>query len=191
MFPYLLTSKLRRCLLAHYFTHPDEKYYVREVAALLNLDPGNVSKELRKLAQEGLFQVERKGRIKFYHLDSRYPLYSEIKQIVFKTEGVEGSLRKLVDEFPNIKLAFIYGSYARGKEKASSDIDLVIVGTPERKVLTSQIRNLEARLQREINFNLYPEPEFKKKSREKGGFLAQVLAGRKILLKDALNEKPH
>ena len=187
MLPYLVTSKLRRRLLAHYFTHPEEKYYVREVAALLNLDPGNLSKEFRKLTHEGLFQEERKGRIKFYRLNPHYPLYNEIKQIIFKTEGVEGSLKGLVNEFPGIKLAFIYGSYTQGKEKASSDIDLMIVGTPERKVLTSRIRDLEERLQREINFNLYPESEFKKKSREKGGFLAQVLAGKKIALKGLLN----
>lgn len=187
MLPYLLTSKLRRRLLSHYFTHADERYYIREVAALLNLDPGNLSKEFRKLAKEGLFQEERKGKIKFYRLNPRYPLYNEIRQIIFKTEGVEGSLRKLVNEFPEVQLAFIYGSYAEGKEKASSDIDLVIVGTPDRKRLTSKIRNLEDQLQREINFNLYPEPEFRKKSREKGGFLAQVLAGKKIPLRDILD----
>ena len=187
MLPYLFTPKLRRRLLAHYFTHPQEAHYVREAAALLNLDAGNLSKEFRKLAQEGLFQEERKGRIKFYRLNPRYPLYHEIKQIVFKTEGVEGSLRKLVNEFPEIELAFIYGSYAQGKEKAASDIDLVVVGRPERKAFTSRIRKLEDRLGREINFNLYPEPEFGKKSREKGGFLAQVLAGKKILLKGAWN----
>lgn len=186
MLPYLVSSKLRRRLLAHYFTHPEEKYYVREVASLLDLDPGNLSKELRKLAEEGLFKEEPKGRIKFYRLNSSYPLYGEIKQIIFKTEGVQGSLRTLVNEFPEIEAAFIYGSYAQGKEKASSDIDLMIVGTPDRKRLTSRIRDLEERLGREINFNLYPTAEFKKKSRVKGGFLAQVAAGRKILLKGSL-----
>lgn len=186
MLPYLVSSKLRRRLLAHYFTHPEEKYYVREVAALLDLDPGNLSKELRKLAEEGLFKEEPKGRIKFYRLNSSYPLYGEIKQIIFKTEGVEGSLRALANEFPEIEVAFIYGSYAQGKEKASSDIDLMIIGMPDRRRLTSRIRDLEERLGREINFNLYPSAEFKKKSQTKGGFLNQVAAGRKILLKGSL-----
>lgn len=187
MLPYFIRSKLRRRLLTHYFTHPGEKYYVREIAAILNLDPGNLSKEFRKLTQEGLFREERKGRIKLYLLNPHYPLYPEIKQIIFKTEGVEGSLKKLTHEFPEIKLAFIYGSYAQGKEKASSDIDLVIVGNPERKLLTSEIRNLEEQLQREINFNLYPWPEFKQKSKERGGFLAQITSGKKIILKGNLD----
>ena len=75
MLPYIISSKLRRKLLAHYFTHPEEKYYVREIAALLDLDPGNLSREFRRLTQEGLFQEEQKGKIKFYRLNPRCPLY--------------------------------------------------------------------------------------------------------------------
>ena len=187
MLSYLVSSKLRRRLLAHYFTHPEEKYYVRELAVLLGLDSGNLSKELRRLAEDGLFREERKGKIKFYLLNTRHPLYSELQQIIFKTEGVKGQLTELVNKFPEIEIAFIYGSYAKGKEKASSDIDLVIVGTPERRRLTSRIRELEDQLHREINFNLYPLPEFKKKANEKGSFLAQVTAGKKMLLKGNLH----
>ncbi len=187
MLPYVLSSKLRRRLLAHYFTHPEEKYYVRELAVLLGLDPGNLSKELRRLANDGLFYEERKGKIKFYRLNAGHPFYPELKQIIFKTEGVKGRLEELVNKFPEIKVAFIYGSYAKGKEKASSDIDLMIIGTPERGRLTSLIRALEDQLQREINFNLYPLPEFRKKAVKKGSFLAQVVAGKKILLKGNLH----
>ena len=187
MLPYLVSSKLRRQLLAHYFTHPEEKYYVRELSVLLELDPGNLSKELRRLAEDGLFCEERKGKIKFYRLNAGHPLYPELKQIIFKTEGVKGRLTELVNRFPEIEVAFIYGSYAKGKEKASSDIDLMIVGTPDRRRLTSRIRELEDQLQREINFNLYPLPEFRKKAGEKGSFLAQVAAGKKIFLKGNLH----
>lgn len=179
----LITSELRRKLLTHYFTHPEEKYYLREIASLLDLDAGNLSKELRRLTDEGLFEQEQKGRIKFYRLNTRFPFYQELKQMIFKTEGVEGSLRALLDHFPAVQKAFIYGSYAKGGEKAQSDVDLVIVGELDRKALTSEIRKLEDKLGREINFNLYQSDEFKKKSHEKGSFLSDVVAGKKIKLK--------
>lgn len=189
MLPYLISSKLRRKLLAHYFTHPDERYYVREIAGLLHLDPGNLSKELRRLTEEGLFQEEPKGRILFYRLNPKYPLYHELKQMIFKTEGVEGSLRELVKQFPKIHLAFIYGSYARGEEAAGSDIDLVVVGTPNRDRFVEEIRKLEEKLGREINYAVYSAPEFRKKSREKGSFLAEVSEGEKIILKGRLDQR--
>jgi predicted nucleotidyltransferase len=185
---YIISSQLRRKLLAHYFTHPDEKYYLRELASLLDLDPGNLSKEFRKLTDEGLFEKTQKGRIAFYQLNPHYPLYQELKQIIFKTEGVEGNLRGLVNRFTDIQLAFLYGSYAKGEESASSDIDLMVVGTPDRKRFTSEIRRLEDRLKREINFHLYTPSEFEKKSREKGSFLVEVIAEKTIVLKGSLNE---
>ena len=188
MLPYLISSRLRRQLLTHYFTHPEEKYYVREIASLLNLDAGNLSRELRSLARIGVFEEERKGRIKFYRLNLGWPLYDEVKKIVFKTAGIEGSLRGIMSGIPGIKLAFIYGSYAKGMEQASSDIDLLIVGDSNRKHLTSKIRELENRIQREINFNVYTEKEFTEKSREKGSFLAEVLEDKKILLKGTLHD---
>ncbi|OGW82207.1 MAG: hypothetical protein A3G33_10805 [Omnitrophica bacterium RIFCSPLOWO2_12_FULL_44_17] len=187
MITHLISSELRRKLLTHYFSHPDGKYYVRELGVLLNLDPGNLSKELRIFEKEGLFHVEKKGNLKFYVLNSGCPLYGDLKQVIFKTTGVEGSLRSVVDRFEDVALAFIYGSYAKGGEKAGSDIDVVIVGSPERRRLTSEIRKLEELLGREINFNLYAEEEFKNKSAEKGSFLAEVVRGKKIILKGNLN----
>ena len=187
MLPYIIASKLRRKLLAHYFTHPEERYYVREIAALLDLDPGNLSKEFRRLTEEGLFQEEPKGKVKFYRLNPRCPLYEELKQIIFKTEGIEGSLRELAGQFPAVKSAFIYGSYAKGEARTSSDIDVVFVGKPDPRKLTDKIRRLEEKLRREINFNLYTEAEFKEKAKEKGSFLAEVIKGPKILLKGPTN----
>ncbi len=188
MITHIISSELTRKVLTQYFTHPEEKYYIRELAAMLNVDPGNLSKELRRFEKEGLFETEQKGRVKFYLLNPKHPLYNELKQIIFKTEGVEGSLRDIVDQFSDIEIAFIYGSYAKGGEKKTSDIDLVVVGSPDRKRLTSKIRKLEDKLQREINFNIYASGEFQKKRQEKGNFLAQVIKGKKIILKGSLDE---
>ena len=187
MASYLISSKLRRKLLGFYFTHPDERYYLREIALRLNIDPGNLSRELRRLTREGLFLEIPKGRIKFYALNPAHPLYPELKQILSKTEGVEGSLRELVSRLQDIETAFIYGSYAKGEERGSSDIDLLLVGAAERRSLTSQIRKLEDQLGREINFNLYVPEDFKRKSRQKGSFLAEVVKGKKIMLKGSLS----
>jgi len=144
------------------FTHADDMYYVRELGALIDEDPGNLSRELRTLEEEGLFQSHTKGRIKFYSLNKTYPLYKELKKIVFKTEGVEGALRDLVSRLKGIPLAFLYGSYAKNKEKKTSDIDLILVGRSLPKTFLHDLRQLESKLNREINFTFYSEEEFQK-----------------------------
>ena len=120
----LLNTKLRKKLLTYSFTHPDENYYVRELSSLIGEDPGNLSR-MKKLEEEGLYASMTKGRVKYFSLNKTYPLFRELKRIIFKTEGVEGSIKEVVLKFGGIALAFIYGSYAKNKEKKASDIDLV------------------------------------------------------------------
>jgi len=57
----LLGTKLRKNLLAYSFTHPEESFYVRELSGLIQEDPGNLSRELRKLEGEGIYSSKPRG----------------------------------------------------------------------------------------------------------------------------------
>ncbi len=179
----LFNSKLRRKLLTYSFTHPDENYYVRELSHLINEDPGNLSRELKRLEDEGLYTSVIKGKVKFFSLNKRYPLYKELKTIIFRTEGVEGSIKDLVRRYGGITLAFLYGSYAKDKERKTSDIDLVVVGEFPRDPFTRDVRDVESKLNREINFATYDQSEFAKERRKKGSFLNLILKDKIIVLK--------
>lgn len=186
-FPQIAKSRLRKKLLSYFFTNPQANLYLREASSILKEDAGNLSRELRNLEKNGIFISEVKGKQKFFSLNKRYPLYRELKSIVFKTIGIEGSLREIVNREEAIKLAFIYGSFADSQENASSDIDLFIVGNPDEDRLLERIENLEDRIQREINYNIYSEKEFEKKLNKKEGFLRNILKRPKIVLKGKLN----
>jgi predicted nucleotidyltransferase len=179
----LFNTKLRKKLLTYSFTHPDEQFYVRELSALIDEDPGNLSRELRKLEEEGLYASTVKGKEKFYSLNKNYPLFLELKTIISKTEGVEGSLKNVVSKYKGISCAFIYGSYAKNKENKTSDIDLVVVGKFPHGEFTRDIRGLESKLSREINFTYYNKEEFAAEKRKNGGFLNLVLKNKNIILK--------
>jgi len=113
----LINSKLREKLLTYSFAHPKESFYVRELAILIQADPGNLSRELRKLEEEGIYISLERGNVKFYSLNTTYPLFQQLKEIISKTEGIESSLRAILNEYPKIQIAFIYGSYVKGNEK--------------------------------------------------------------------------
>ena len=179
-------SRLRQSLLSYFFTNSDAKLYLREVASILKEDPGNLSKEFAKLEKEGIFASTLRGNQKHFSLNKNYPLYRELKSIIFKTIGVEGSLRALIESTDGILLSLIYGSFAQNRENAISDIDLLIVGNPNEDKLMQKIEDLEKRLQREINYNIYPEEEFKKKIRKKDSFILNILKRPKIILKGSL-----
>jgi predicted transcriptional regulator with HTH domain len=81
----LLGTKLRKNLLVFSFKHPDESFYVRELSGLIRQDPGNLSRELRKLEEEGIYSSTTRGNVKFYSLNKSYPLFQEVKKIVLNS----------------------------------------------------------------------------------------------------------
>ena len=186
-FLQLTKSRLRQKILSYYFTNPTKQLYVRQLASILTEDPGNLSKELSRLEKGGIFIAELKGNQKHFYLNKKYPLYNELKSILFKTVGVEGMLKDIVGKVKGIQLSFIYGSYAANKENASSDVDLLIVGKPCEDELLKKIESAEQTLGREINYNVYPAVEFKEKRRRMDNFITNILKRPKIILKGDLN----
>ena len=81
----LLGTKLRKNLLAYSFNHPEESFYVRELSGLIQEDPGNLSRELRRLEEEGIYSSRTRGNVKFYSLNRSYPLFREVKKIVLNS----------------------------------------------------------------------------------------------------------
>jgi len=177
-----LRSQLRRKLLAYYFTNPSAEHYLRELARLLGVKPANLSRELASLVRQGLFVARVSGRQKYFRVNRKHPLYDDYRRIVFKTVGVAGQLRDAISRVAGIEEAYIYGSFARHQEDASSDIDVLIVGIPAAEKLEEHIRKLEKQLRREINYTLMHPKEFREKQARKDPFVTDVWRHKRVNL---------
>ena len=180
-------SRIRAKILGWLFTHPDESFFVRQMAMILGEDPTNVSREMAKLEELGVLRSKRNGNLKHFQADQQCPFFEELKGLVLKTTGVAGRIRLSLNKLAGIEFAFIYGSYAKGEEKADSDVDLLIIGDADMDRLDSNLGKLEKMLGREINYVFYSMKEFRVKRKAKDGFLADVLTGKKIMLIGAEN----
>jgi len=179
-------SRLRNKILLHFFTNTDDEMYLREMALRLKEDPGNLSKELSRLEKEGIFISQFRGKQKYFFLNKTYPLFNELKSIIFKTIGIQGSLQNIINKTSGIVLAFIYGSFATGKENASSDIDLCLIvkgSVFNENNFISKIDGLEKTISREINYIYYSEEEWEKQINENDSFIINIKMGPKIVLK--------
>lgn len=181
-------SELRRKLMAYFYTNPENKLYLREIASIIKEDVGNLSKELSRLEKEGVFIAEMRGNQKHFSLNQNYPLYKELKSIIFKTIGVEGSLRTALKKINGIRITFIYGSFASGKQNGLSDIDLAIIGKIDENELLKEINKLEKFLDREINYTLYSETDWNQMKKMKDTFTANISDEPKIMLIGGENE---
>jgi predicted nucleotidyltransferase len=183
-----LNSKLRQKLLLYFFTNPDSKLFLREIARILGVDPTNLSRELKSLCNSGYFLAEQKGNQKYFYLNKDFPLFEEVERIIFKTIGVEGALTEIIAKYPDIKTAFIYGSFANHAHHTASDIDLMVVGKFDEDNFISRINDLEKSLGREINYHQYSNKEWQKKKKEKDSFILNLIEKPKIFLKGNSNE---
>lgn len=178
----IFKSKARMALLRLYFTNPDKEYYLRELERTLSTPVSVIRKELVELERSGIFKLSKKANLCYYSLNKEYPLYNELKSIVFKTVGIQGALAGLLSSIPGTEVAFIYGSYAKDESNPASDVDLFIIGNVDEDSLLPEINKLEKTLHREINYSLYSKKNFNKKKTEKDSFIKDIIQNKKIFL---------
>lgn len=176
-------SKLRQQIFNLYFSHPEKKYYLRELERRLKKPVAYIRRELLSLEKTGLFTSEYSGKERFFFLNKDFPLYKEMERVVFKTIGVEANLRHLFEEIKGIEAAFIFGSYARGDNDSLSDIDLMIIGNPKEENIIDAISALEKDIDREVNYHIFSFSEWKQRIKRKDSFTGSVIKNSKIYIK--------
>ncbi len=182
MLSSLISSGTRIKILTQFLSHPDEKYYVRQLAVILGVSVGTIHRELIRLQDSGILNSDNVGNLRFFRVNKASPVFEELKQIVFKTEGVQGRLKAELKNLKGLKAAFIYGSFAKGEENARSDIDLFLLGDISEDELIQKISALEGEFDREINFTIYTASDFKKEMKRGNSFLKDVIKNPKIFL---------
>ncbi|HUO43496.1 MAG TPA: nucleotidyltransferase domain-containing protein [Burkholderiales bacterium] len=178
----LLFGTYRRQILALLLLR-DEGFHVREIARLTRVPAGSLHRELRALADAGLLLRETAGNQVRYQANRRSLIYPELAEIFRKTVGLADVVRDALAPFANkIAIAFIFGSVARGKETASSDIDVIILGKLPFARVVGALAPLRDRLGREINPVVMSKAEFQNKYREEDRFVRRIAREPKLFL---------
>lgn len=184
----LTRSKTKKAILELFFNTPEKEYYLRQIESITGFSVGNIRREMISLERNGLFLCRMLGKMKLYRLNTSHIIYNEIKAIIQKTIGIKGSLKKIVTEHKDIKIAFIYGSFAKSEESTVSDIDVIVIGDIRPKIIKEGLYEYQVRIGREINSSVYSEEEFLKKIKNKNHFINVLLKGSKIFLKGTEDE---
>ncbi len=170
----------KRKILALFFLNPDQQYYFSEVVRLTGTRQGVVQRELQTLTQAGILNSEKRGRQKYYAVNATNPIFPDLRNIVFKTFGMIAQIREALKSLDKkIKVAFIYGSFARSEETACSDIDLLVIGRVSLEQIVAALSKVESAIRREINPNLFSEIEFREKLSAKNHFVRSVMKSEK------------
>ena len=181
-------SKNKSALLKIFFTNPEQKFYIQEIGRILSKKPGEFQRELNNLEKEGILISEYSGNLRYFNVNKEYPLYDELKNIVFKTIGIIGSLREIILKIGKVKFCFIYGSYAKSQENFLSDIDIFFIGDIDENLLVNYLEKTEKSLKRDINYKLLKFTDFKKEIISNNAFVLNILKDKKIMIAGSENE---
>lgn len=179
----LLFGAYRRDALALLLLHPEESRHVREIARAIGKAPGTLLRELNALSAAGVLLRKPVGNQVHFQANPDCPIYEELRSILKKTVGVADVLREALAPLnPKVRVAFVYGSVARGDERSRSDLDVMVVGEASFGDVVAALAPAQESLRREVNPNVYPALEFRKKLAARDPFLKRVLAGHKIYI---------
>lgn len=179
-----LFTPVQQRVLALLFGQPDRRFQSAELIRLARGGTGAVHRQLERLAASGLVTVESIGNQKHYRARRDSPVFNELHGLVVKTIGVAEPLRRaLASRGDAIRAAFVYGSVARGTDKAGSDIDLMVisdsVGYPE---LFEDLQAVEGVLARKVNPTVMSTSQWRNRRRRASSFAARVASQPRVFV---------
>lgn len=179
----VLFGAYRRQILALLLLHPDESFYVREIARLTGVPAGSLHRELKLLGDAGLLQRSVSGNQVRYQVDRDNPIQEELAGIFRKTAGLADVLRNALAPLAGkIRLAFIFGSVAQGRERSTSDVDVLVVGSASFAAVVGALSPAGERLRRAVNPVVMTRAAFESKRAGADRFVARIVREPKIIL---------
>jgi predicted nucleotidyltransferase len=188
-----LFSSVQQRVLALIFGHPERSFYTSEIVRNVRSGTGAVERELLRLERSGLVTTERIGNQKHYRANRESPIFEELHSLVLKTVGLTEPLRKSLQPYADqIRVAFVFGSVAKGKDTARSDIDLMVMGDSlTYSDLYTALQDAEQILKRPVKPNFLSTEDWRRKLEQKNSFITRIKSQPKIFIIGSENDLPH
>ncbi|RLG13440.1 hypothetical protein DRN69_05590 [Candidatus Pacearchaeota archaeon] len=154
-------------LLEFFIKYPEKEFHIRQLSKLINKSPTTVSKYLKEFEKKKILKSERKlnhllfkanvENVKFKQLKLNYNLN------LLQNSGI---IDYLIREFNYPEAIILFGSFAKGEDISSSDIDLLVVNPSKKEI---KLENFEKKLGHKVQMFIYTNKDInrmKEKNKE-------------------------
>lgn len=139
---------------------------------------------MQRLESAGLITAEKIGNQKHYRANRAAAIFDELRSIVIKTVGLADVLRNAILPLQEqVDLAFIFGSIAQGKERITSDIDVMVIGDASFEDIVQAFYSTQETVSREVNPVVMTVSEFSGKVLQGDRFVSRIVKEPRIFLK--------
>lgn len=179
-----LFTPVQRKVLGLLFGQPERQFGSGEIIELANSGTGAAHRQLQRLAEVELVTVTRIGNQKHYQANPNSPIFEELRGLVVKTIGLVEPLRAaLAPIAKEIQMAFVFGSLAKGTERAGSDVDLLVVSDALSYAdLFGVLPSAERALARPINPTVMTAAEWQRKRGGRDSFAKRIAEQPKLFV---------
>jgi predicted nucleotidyltransferase len=158
------------------FGRPDAP--LAEIARELGLDPGGVAREADRLERAGLIRSSRIGRQRHLRANTDSPYYQPLRDLLARAYGPPALIGRALAQVDGVAKALIYGSWAAGYQNQPgpppNDLDVLVVGKPQRRALARTTRELSEELGLEVDPHVVSLADYEEGST---GFLRTIKQG--------------
>ena len=177
----ILSSRVRAEIFRLLFGLDEKELHLREVERQAGLSLATIRQDMQKLVKLDLVTTRRDGNRLYYRANTEHPLYPDIRNLVLKTAGLVEILKGVLDR-EGVKVAFVFGSLASRREKAASDVDLMVIGAVGLRALSSWLSGVSEQIGREVNPHTMTVEEFRRRKEKGDHFLSNVLESPKLFI---------
>lgn len=150
----LLRSKLQADLLTLVMLNGSREWSLTELSGRVGGSVSSAQREVERAENCGVVSSRRLGNTRLVRAADS-PLTAPLTELLLRAFGPAQVLTEQLCGLGGIEQAFIFGSwaarYAGEPGRPPADIDLLVVGAPDRDELDEAVQVAERRLAREVN----------------------------------------
>jgi predicted nucleotidyltransferase len=163
------------------FAEPGRGFGQRELAAAAGLDPGSVARLLKRWTAAGLVTRRQQDGLPRYYA-SADPALAPLVTLMQQDSALVHTLREALSGVKGVQAALIFGSLARGAASATSDVDLLVLGSASELKLNAALKPVGRQLGRSVHATVCTVESFKNQLRSGESFALGVVRGPRIAL---------
>ncbi|WP_420621868.1 ArsR family transcriptional regulator [Candidatus Poriferisodalis sp.] len=157
----LLRSRQQGEILTRLLGDPEIEASVTDIAAMLDVPISSVHREIERAQAAGIVTSRKIGNVRLVRANTESPYYRGLADVLTRAFGPPQVLAEVLEAVDGIEAAYIYGSWAaRWTEdegnRPVADIDVLVLGSPERDLLYAALSAAEERLGRPVQEAVRP-----------------------------------
>jgi len=151
----ILRSQQQGEILALLLGDPDLELSLTEISQRTGAPHPSVHREVQRAEQVGLVTTRKIGNTRLVRANTASPYYAGLADVLTRAFGVPAIIADVLRRVPGVDEAYIYGSWAARHEGQSGqrpvgDIDVLVLGDPDRDQLYEALSAAEERLGRPV-----------------------------------------